>query len=80
MTPFTKDADVTRTKDDILGEALRRCKYGLMQPLWADIPEDQRKAAWRAEGRDWFERDNEWMVDNMRHLKLMDEFDAAPEK
>jgi hypothetical protein len=35
-----------RSIDDRLGEALRRIRYGLMRPLWADMTESEREY-WR---------------------------------
>ena len=35
-------ASSERSIDDRLGEALRRIRHGLMRPLWADMPGDQK--------------------------------------
>lgn len=43
---------VTETARDIrdrIGEAVRRYVYGLVRPLWHDLPEEHREA-WRREG------------------------------
>ena len=32
-----------REPRDVLGEALRRWRYGLIRPLWADMPESRRE-------------------------------------
>jgi hypothetical protein len=40
-----------RSIDDLLGEALRRHRHGLIRPLWADMQEGPEKQAWRDEGR-----------------------------
>jgi hypothetical protein len=38
-----------RPIDDLLGEALRRHRHGLMRPLWRDMPENN-KVYWRQRG------------------------------
>ena len=35
-----------RPLNDILAECLRRHRYGLMRPLWADHPDDALKQEW----------------------------------
>lgn len=39
-----------RSIEDLLGEALRRHRHGLMRPLWADMPDGELKQRWRAAG------------------------------
>jgi len=34
---------MTRPLRDRLGEAIRRCRIGLSQPLWADLGDDMRE-------------------------------------
>ena len=36
-----------RDVTDRLGEALRRYRHGLVRPLWADLPEEEREG-WRS--------------------------------
>jgi len=44
-----------RSIGDLLGEALRRHRHGLIRPLWADMPKSEQKAAWRRLGLRWLE-------------------------
>lgn len=44
-----------RSIGDLLGEALRRHRHGLIRPLWADMSEGEQKAAWRRLGLRWLE-------------------------
>jgi hypothetical protein len=39
-----------RSIEDLMGEALRRHRLGLIRPLWADMPEGDIKRGWRKRG------------------------------
>jgi hypothetical protein len=41
-----------RTAEDVLAEMLRRHRYGLVRPLWQDLPENGMvKTTWLREAR-----------------------------
>lgn len=48
LTQQAPDRAVARDLTDRLGEALRRYRYGLIRPLWADLKEETREW-WRGE-------------------------------
>jgi hypothetical protein len=50
-TPFPPD---DRTINDLLGEAFYRYTNGAMRPLWADMPEAEKRR-WRERGRAVFD-------------------------
>jgi hypothetical protein len=49
--PRSQVASLDCSIDDLLGEALRRHRHGLIRPLWADMPEGEEKQRWRLAGR-----------------------------
>ncbi len=45
--PNASRPDVPRSAQDVLAEVLRIERCGMIRPLWRDLPDDDRKRAWR---------------------------------
>jgi hypothetical protein len=60
---------MTRAPDDVIGELLGRHRYGLVRPLWGDLPDDAAtKAIWRHEASLFIEEMKRlgWTVEQTR--------------